>query len=97
MLGSHIITINIILVLMSLLNAAQAWTSTRPSPTLTRIAPSLVSRSLVMQQKAGGGGGRGGTQLDNRTKQKTSTKPTFKEEIEKDWRYIEHEHLYPII
>ena len=29
--------------------------------------------------------------MDNRTKQKTSTKPTFKEEIEKDWRLILHD------
>ena len=45
--------------------------------------------NINMQQRQGGGSG--GTQLDNRTKQKTSTKPTFKEEIEKDWRLILHD------
>lgn len=52
---------------------------------------SSVNRHLIMQQRSSGGGGKGGTQLDNRTKQKTSTKPTFKEEIEKDWRLILHD------
>ena len=49
----------------------------------------LIKSSLIMQQKQGGGGG--GTQLDNRTKQKTSSKASFKEEIEKDWRLILHD------
>ena len=37
------------------------------------------------------GGGGGSTKLDNKTKQDTSTKPTYRDEIEKDWRLILHD------
>eukprot|EP00595_Chromulina_sp_UTEXLB2642_P002419 CAMPEP_0196761566 /NCGR_PEP_ID=MMETSP1095-20130614/848_1 /TAXON_ID=96789 ORGANISM="Chromulina nebulosa, Strain UTEXLB2642" /NCGR_SAMPLE_ID=MMETSP1095 /ASSEMBLY_ACC=CAM_ASM_000446 /LENGTH=119 /DNA_ID=CAMNT_0042111285 /DNA_START=177 /DNA_END=536 /DNA_ORIENTATION=- len=36
-------------------------------------------------------GGGGSTKLDNKTIQKTSTKPTYKEEIEKNYRLILHD------
>eukprot|EP00428_Durinskia_dybowskii_P071014 CAMPEP_0170389104 /NCGR_PEP_ID=MMETSP0117_2-20130122/18439_1 /TAXON_ID=400756 /ORGANISM="Durinskia baltica, Strain CSIRO CS-38" /LENGTH=178 /DNA_ID=CAMNT_0010645069 /DNA_START=64 /DNA_END=600 /DNA_ORIENTATION=+ len=38
-----------------------------------------------------GGGGGGLTKLDRKTAQKTITKPTYKEEIEKDWRLVLHD------
>eukprot|EP00607_Mallomonas_marina_P002814 CAMPEP_0182428912 /NCGR_PEP_ID=MMETSP1167-20130531/24552_1 /TAXON_ID=2988 /ORGANISM="Mallomonas Sp, Strain CCMP3275" /LENGTH=122 /DNA_ID=CAMNT_0024612127 /DNA_START=233 /DNA_END=601 /DNA_ORIENTATION=+ len=46
-----------------------------------------------MVSGAGGrrGGGGGSTKLDRKTSQVTSTKPTYKEEIEKDWRLILHD------
>ena len=55
----------------------------RPSlrPRLTRSSIAMVSR----------GGGGGSTKLDNKTKQDTSTKPTYRDEIEKDWRLILHD------
>ena len=43
-----------------------------------------------MSSKAGGGGG-GSTKLDRKTSQQTVTNPTYKEEIEKDWRLILHD------
>jgi len=46
-------------------------------------------RDLFMVARGGGGGGS--TKLDNKTKQDTSTKPTYREEIEKDWRLILHD------
>eukprot|EP01036_Dinobryon_divergens_P022584 gene22584-30849_t len=44
---------------------------------------------LHMSSKAGGGGGS--TKLDRKTSQQTVTKPTYKEEIEKEWRLILHD------
>eukprot|EP00597_Dinobryon_sp_UTEXLB2267_P004972 CAMPEP_0170064386 /NCGR_PEP_ID=MMETSP0019_2-20121128/4890_1 /TAXON_ID=98059 /ORGANISM="Dinobryon sp., Strain UTEXLB2267" /LENGTH=119 /DNA_ID=CAMNT_0010271037 /DNA_START=148 /DNA_END=507 /DNA_ORIENTATION=- len=41
-----------------------------------------------MAAKSGGGGS---TKLDRKTVQKTVTKPTYKEEVEKDWRLILHD------
>ena len=43
---------------------------------------------LEMAAKSGGGGS---TKLDRKTVQKKVTKPTYKEEIEKDWRLILHD------
>lgn len=50
-------------------------------------APSMRN-SLFMVSRGGGGGS---TKLDNKTKQDTSTKPTYRDEIEKDWRLILHD------
>ena len=46
------------------------------------------SSSLKMVSRGGGGGS---TKLDNKTKQDTSTMPTYRDEIEKDWRLILHD------
>ena len=53
------------------------------------LRPSLRSSSLLRMVSRGGGGGS--TKLDNKTKQDTSTKPTYRDEIEKDWRLILHD------
>jgi ATP-dependent Clp protease adapter protein ClpS len=53
------------------------------------LQPSLRSSSLLRMVSRGGGGGS--TKLDNKTKQDTSTKPTYRDEIEKDWRLILHD------
>jgi len=36
-------------------------------------------------------GGGGSTKIDRKTSQQTSTKPSYREEIEKDWRLILHD------
>jgi len=46
---------------------------------------------MVAPGGRGRGGGGGATKLDRKTSTVTSTKPTYKEEIEKDWRLILHD------
>jgi len=36
-------------------------------------------------------GGGGATKIDRKTSQQTSTKPSYRDEIEKDWRLILHD------
>lgn len=50
----------------------------------------MHNRDLFMVAGAGGRGG-GSTKLDRKTAQVTSTKPTYRDEIEKDWRLILHD------
>eukprot|EP01039_Chlorochromonas_danica_P011648 gene11648-13063_t len=54
----------------------------------TMLSPCRASH-LYMSTRGSGGGGA--TKLDTRTSQKTATKPTYKEEIEKDWRLVLHD------
>ena len=42
----------------------------------------------MMAARSGGGGS---TKLDRKTSQQTSTKPSLRDEIEKDWRLILHD------
>ena len=44
---------------------------------------------IFMAARSGGGGGS--TKIDRKTSQQTSTKPSYREEIEKDWRLILHD------
>ena len=43
---------------------------------------------IFMAARSGGGGS---TKIDRKTSQQTSTKPSYREEIEKDWRLILHD------
>ena len=43
---------------------------------------------IMMAARSGGGGS---TKLDRKTSQQTSTKPSLRDEIEKDWRLILHD------
>lgn len=63
---------------------SQSLTSSGAKPSL-----SLRHNSLLKMVSRGGGGGS--TKLDNKTKQDTSTKPTYRDDIEKDWRLILHD------
>lgn len=58
-----------------------------------KIRISTITRSRVVMMAASGGrsGGGGSTKLDRKTSQVTSTKPTLRDEIEKDWRLIVHD------
>jgi len=58
---------------------------------LSPITPSSSRRKhshIFMAARSGGGGS---TKIDRKTSQQTSTKPSYREEIEKDWRLILHD------
>ena len=57
---------------------------------ISRIVPSHRRHSHVVMMAARSGGG-GSTKLDRKTSQQTSTKPSLRDEIEKDWRLILHD------
>ena len=66
------------------------------SSSVTFLHPSLPTSfsSSALFAASGGGfrtGGGGSTKIDKRTAQTTSTKPSLKDEIEKDWRLIVHD------
>ncbi len=67
----------------SRIEGIRALTSTNAQP-----PPSMRWNPLSMVSRGGGGGS---TKLDRKTKQDTSTKPTYRDEIEKDWRLILHD------
>lgn len=46
---------------------------------------------ILMAQSGGRGGGGGSTKLDKKTIQETALKPTYKDNIEKDYRLILHD------
>jgi len=46
---------------------------------------------MTMMAASRGGGGGGSTKLDNKTKQDVQVKPTYRDEIEKDYRLILHD------
>lgn len=48
-------------------------------------------RPTSMLHMAARSGGGGATKIDRKTSQQTSTKPSYREEIEKDWRLILHD------
>ena len=70
--------------------AALVFNSIALIPAITsRIVKRSALRPLLAASGRGGGGGS--TKLDNKVKQDTATKPTYMDEIEKDWRLILHD------
>jgi len=48
-------------------------------------------KTMYVTMMASRGGGQGSTKIDKKTDIDTKTKPTYREEIEKDWRLILHD------
>ena len=52
----------------------------------------LIRNKIIFMSSPGrGSSGGGSTKIDRKVSQKTAIKPSFKEEIEKDWRLILHD------
>ena len=58
------------------------------SPVTTATSSRRNHHHIFMAARSGGGGS---TKIDRKTSQQTSTKPSYREEIEKDWRLILHD------
>ena len=80
-------TFFILLVIMLL--QVDAFSPLRGNLALRMQSSRTMQFKLSMSSRTGGGGGS--TKLDNKTKQDTSTKPTYRDEIEKDYRLILHD------
>lgn len=85
----------LLVLLCALLQLSAAYV--RPSlgkGALTASIGGAFGRSMLRMASSGGAprsGGGGATKIDRRTAQVTSTKPSLKDEIEKDWRLIVHD------